>query len=98
LERIVTETAPWHREQIKAAIRMKKTSLAALARENGLAKDTMYWALIKPHARANAIIAAFLGMSMHELWPAWYPPTVSPSASKPIAKPQALSRLNKKVA
>ncbi len=88
----------WHRQEILAAVRMKQTTLAALARENGLSRNTMYWALAKRHERANAIIAAFLGVPMHELWPSWYAPTVSPSAPQPSAKSQVLSRQNKKVA
>ena len=77
---------------------MKGTTLAALARENGLSRNTMYWALAKRHERANAIIAAFLGAPMHELWPSWYPPITSPSAPKPNAKGRGESRANKKAA
>jgi Ner family transcriptional regulator len=88
----------WHRQQILAAVRMKQTTLAALARENGLSRNTMYWALVKPHERANAIIAAFLGVSMHELWPGWYAPTVTPPAPNLSAKAAKESRTSKRAA
>ena len=88
----------WHRQQILAAVRMKQTTLAALARENGMSRNTMYWALIKRHERANAIIAAFLGVSMHELWPGWYAPTVNPPTPEPGAKAAKEHRTSRKAA
>lgn len=75
---------------------MKGTSLAGLARKNGLSRNTMYWALVKPHERANAIIARFLGVQMHELWPSWYAPTTSPSAPKSSSKARGESRHSEK--
>lgn len=63
---------PWHRADIVAALRKQGSSLAAVGRDLGLARQTMYWALIKPHPRANEAIAHAIGKSMHVLWPNWF--------------------------
>ncbi|WP_246207184.1 helix-turn-helix domain-containing protein [Methylocystis heyeri] len=61
-----------NRHEIMAAIRMKGSSFAAIARDHGLKRQTMYWAQIRPHPRANAAIADFLGVPLCELWPEWF--------------------------
>jgi lambda repressor-like predicted transcriptional regulator len=48
--------------------------LSALALRNGYARNTLHCALYKPHPAANRVIARFLGVSLHELWPQWYAP------------------------
>jgi Ner family transcriptional regulator len=92
------ETRSWHRQDIIAALKKKGSSLAEVGRGLGFSRATMSWALIKPHPRANAAVAATLGVSMNELWPLWYAPNVAPSAPKPTAKTPVMSRQNKKVA
>lgn len=62
----------WHRADIVAAIHKRGTSLAALARRHGYADSTLRAALSKPARPANAIIAAFIGRPLNELWPAWF--------------------------
>ena len=62
----------WHRQDIMAAVRKEESSLAAIGRAIGLKRSTMVWAMIAPHPRANAAIACFLGVPMHELWPQWF--------------------------
>jgi lambda repressor-like predicted transcriptional regulator len=61
-----------NRHEMMAAIRMKGSSFAEIARCAGLKRQTMYWALIRPHLRANAAIAEFLGVPLCELWPQWF--------------------------
>jgi len=62
----------WHRADILAAISKKGSSLAGIGREIGLQRSTMSWALIGPHPRANAAIAEFIGVALHDLWPQWF--------------------------
>ena len=61
-----------HRADIMAEVRKKGSTLAGVGRRAGLSRATMSWALMKPHPRANAAIAEFLGRSLHELWPQWF--------------------------
>ena len=71
---MATETVSggWHRADILAAVRKRGSNLAEIARNVGLARQTLYWAFIAPRLRANRAIADFLGVSMHELWPQWF--------------------------
>lgn len=62
----------WHRADIVAAVRKRGSSLAELARGNGLHEGTLHAALGYPRKPSNAIIAAFIGKSLHELWPDWF--------------------------
>lgn len=62
----------WHRADVVAAVRKRGSSLAAIAKDHGLSRQTLYWALTKPHRRANNAIAAFLDLSLHQLWPQWF--------------------------
>ncbi|MGL5166674.1 MAG: helix-turn-helix domain-containing protein [Afipia sp.] len=65
-------TTGWHRAEIVAAVRMRKSSLAELARKNRLADATLRAALSYPRTPSNTIISKFLGVPLHELWPAWF--------------------------
>lgn len=62
----------WHRADVVAAIHKRNTSLAELARNNGLADATLRAALSYPRKPSNEIIADFLGKNLHELWPHWF--------------------------
>jgi Ner family transcriptional regulator len=62
----------WHRADIIAAIHKRGSSLAQLGRENGLGDSTLRASLHTPRTPSNRIIAAFLGASLHDLWPAWF--------------------------
>ncbi|MBP2198191.1 helix-turn-helix domain-containing protein [Pantoea cypripedii] len=62
----------WHIEDILAAVRKKKKSLAALSRENGLAAGTLNNALRRPWPRGEKIIAQALGLTPGEIWPSRY--------------------------
>lgn len=65
-------TTGWHRADIICAIHKKGTTLAALGRRHGYADSTLRAALMKPRKPANQVIASYLGVSLHELWPAWF--------------------------
>lgn len=62
----------WDRHAIVAELRRHGSSLAAVGRQVGLSRQSMYWAFHKPHRNANAAIAAALGVSVCELWPQWF--------------------------
>ncbi|MBY6242802.1 helix-turn-helix domain-containing protein [Methylosinus sp. Sm6] len=62
----------WDRHAIVAELRRHRSSLAAVGRTVGLSRQSMYWALFKPHRRANMAIAAALGVRVCELWPEWF--------------------------
>lgn len=64
----------WHPEQIKAAIRMRQTTLSKLATDNGLDESICRQALIRPTPSGERVISAFLDVSLHELWPDRYGP------------------------
>jgi Ner family transcriptional regulator len=91
------ESPSWHRQDIIAALKKQGTCLAEVGRSVGFSRATMSWALMKPHMRANLAIAEALGVSMHELWPTWYPP-ISPSAPKSSASARKESRIPTKAA
>ncbi|MBY6243513.1 helix-turn-helix domain-containing protein [Methylosinus sp. Sm6] len=62
----------WSHQRILFAVRERGTTLMALGREAGYGRTTLHNALSKRHPRAHAVIAKFLGVSRHELWPDWY--------------------------
>ena len=68
----------WHHQDIVAELRKRGSSLAALSRANGYSSRTLQCCLHKPWPRGNAIIASFLGMTRHQIWPAWYGPDDQP--------------------
>lgn len=62
----------WHAEDIKAAIRKSGLTLTGLAERNGLHESACRAALIRPQPGAEKVISAYLGVSLHELWPDRY--------------------------
>lgn len=64
----------WHREQIKAAIRMRGVTLEQLSEDNGLDKRACSLALIRPYWAAEMVIAEFLGVSPRQIWPQRFDP------------------------
>jgi Ner family transcriptional regulator len=62
----------WHRADIIAAIHKRDTNLSRLSILHDYAESTLRAALQKPRTPANRIIAKFLGVPMHELWPQWF--------------------------
>lgn len=62
----------WHREDILAAVRKKKKSLAALSRENNLSSGTLTNALQRHWPRGEKIISRAIGVAPEEIWPSRY--------------------------
>lgn len=65
-------TKGWSHQKILFAVRERGSTLAQLSRESGYGRSTLQAALYKRHPRAHAVIAKFLQVSRHELWPHWY--------------------------
>jgi Ner family transcriptional regulator len=59
----------WHKEDIKAEIRKRGSTMNALARERGLPTSTVRNALTRPVFSGELAIAEFLGVPAHQLWP-----------------------------
>lgn len=87
------EKSGWHRQDIIAAVRKKGSTLAEIARSVGLSRQSMYWATISPHVRANRAIAEFLGLPLATLWPQWFADdgTPIPQNAPSRVKPQPIS-------
>ncbi|WP_082473093.1 helix-turn-helix domain-containing protein [Methylobacterium sp. Leaf85] len=62
----------WHHQDILAAVRKAGKSLRRLSEEAGFRPSTVQASLYRRHPRANQVIAEFLGVSRHEIWPHWY--------------------------
>lgn len=63
----------WHAEDIKAAIRKKGSSLAELAKQSELNRQLLSSCLRnRVSERAERIIAEFLGVKPHQIWPSRY--------------------------
>lgn len=80
-----------HKEDIKAAVRKRGKTMTGLSREAGLHDLTATLSLTRPIPRANRAIAAFLNMTVHDIWPSWYSPDgqrirTAPLRTKPNRK------------
>jgi Ner family transcriptional regulator len=62
----------WHREDIKATVRKRGSTLRAISVAAGYSANTGTVALTKPMPGPQKTIANFLGLSLHDLWPNWY--------------------------
>jgi Ner family transcriptional regulator len=62
----------WHPEDIKAAIRKRGRTLSQLGARHGITRQVMANALIYPHAAAEVVIARFIGVPAHRIWPSRY--------------------------
>ncbi len=74
-ETIMTKTQrrqDWHPEDIKAAVRKAGKTLTDLAIENGLSESACRKSLNVAAPRSDQVIAEFLNLPLHELWPSRY--------------------------
>lgn len=62
----------WHPEDIKAALRKRGLTLAAVSVDAGLCEDACRQALRRPWPRAERAIAGRLGVPVEQLWPDRY--------------------------
>ncbi len=65
-----------HPEDIKAAVRKAGSTLSALGQQNGLSRQQMSLTLhARVSAKAEKIIADFLGLHPKKIWPSRYDKT-----------------------
>jgi Ner family transcriptional regulator len=77
--------ADWHRADVIAALHKRGTSLRKLALERGCNGRTFTEALRHPYPKAEAIIAAVIGVSPRRIWPSRYDPR-TPTGARRLAK------------
>ncbi|KPF98837.1 hypothetical protein IP86_10990 [Rhodopseudomonas sp. AAP120] len=78
----------WDRYSIKAEIERRGESLTGLAIDADLEKSACRVALVRRNIRGEKVIAAFLGVSVEELWPDRY----KAPKRKTIAERERLAR------
>lgn len=62
----------WHPADIIAALRKRKTSLAAVSNQAGLSSSTLANALNRPWPKGEMLNADALGIPASEIWPNRY--------------------------
>lgn len=62
----------WDSHSIVAEIHRRGMSLERIAAEAGCKRASLSWSMKIPKPRFNRVIADFLGVSLHELWPHWF--------------------------
>lgn len=86
----------WHRELIKAEVRMRGETLTSLALKNDLTEDACRDALRTRRPEAEGVIASFINVPASELWPDRYPEcgtsTSVDSGNEPIPHRQIAGR------
>jgi Ner family transcriptional regulator len=85
----------WHPEDLKAEIRKRGETLASLGRYHGISRQVMANALAIPYAAAEQIIATFLGVPAHKIWPSRYKRDGRRKQPQPSANYQRQPRLTK---
>jgi Ner family transcriptional regulator len=77
-----TSLSGGHPELVKAAVRMRGKTLTGLALQNGLSESCLRMTLLKPIPRGEQVIAAFLGIPAHLIWPNRYNSDGTPNHAK----------------
>ena len=70
------------REWIKFQLRVRGSSLSALARELGVTRHAPRLALVKPYPKMERVIAEKLDMRPEQLWPERYDENGQPNRTK----------------
>lgn len=60
------------RYEVMGMVKSRGHSLADLAEQNGLHPSTVQTAIYRLQPSGNRVIATFLGVSVHDLWPEWF--------------------------
>ena len=68
----VFEPKKWSKERIKAKLRDRGVSLAALSREHGKSRNYFTMVLNSPLRHGEKIIAEIIGVHPSEIWPDRY--------------------------
>jgi Ner family transcriptional regulator len=74
------------REWIKYQLRLRGSSLAQVAREQGVSRDASTLALRKPYPRMERALAKALGLKPEQIWPERYDANGRPN--RPLGRPR----------
>lgn len=84
----------WHKEEIKAAIRMSGLTLSALSLMHGYRESAVKKALARPWPAVERIIADHLSVKPQEIWPSRYDANGHPRRGR-LLSPRKSSRPNR---
>jgi len=74
----------WHRADIIAGLQKRGTPITLLSERSGLDRGSLSASLdIPTYVTAHRIIAAALGVTLHQLFPDWYWPNNRPRHKPP---------------
>lgn len=62
----------WDPQKVLFAVRQKGSNLQRLGLQNGFFRHTLHKSLTERFPRAHQVIAEFLGVPRHEIWPQFY--------------------------
>lgn len=65
----MAKTGDWHAEDIKAAIRKRGVTMTDLALSRAMPEASVRNAIARPFAKGELVIAEFLQIPLHEIWP-----------------------------
>jgi len=71
-----------HPVDVKGMVHKRGETLASLARRHGVNESTARKCLYRPLPAGNRLVAGYLGMQLHELWPEWF--DTHGNRSKPV--------------
>lgn len=74
----MTPPIDWHWEDVKAALRKRGVTIADLERRHGYAPKSLYQLKNRRWPKAQALIAAALGIDPWGVWPSRYLPDGEP--------------------
>ena len=86
----------WHREQIKAEIRMRGTTLRALSLQHTSSKNSAAIALGRSWPKMEQVIANFLGKKPQQIWPSRYDASGNPAAGRYAGKAKSTAAARRK--
>lgn len=78
-------TTDWHPEDIKAAVRKRGLTIAAIARRAGMTRQALAMALIRPGQQGEEAISLVLGVHPSTIWPSRYEPSGRRKRPQPAA-------------
>lgn len=80
---------PLRKEWVKFQLRARGDSLSQIARDEGLARNTVAMAFLKPYPRMERIIASRLGLRPEKIWPERYDAHGRPNRPKTGRPPKS---------
>lgn len=87
-------TSDWHPADVVAALKKRGTSLAALERKHGYARQSLSMLWVKRWPKAQTIVAEAIGTDPWAIWPSRYEADHSPITGRLIRIPTARAGRN----